>query len=289
MSGRRIDLSQLSEESLHTLTSPLAALSECDCCPRECLVNRTQGDLGFCKTDAGFSVASICLHRGEEPVLSGRLGICNVFFHRCNLQCVFCQNYQISQVDCSLAASYTSLESILNEIVMLLDSGAKAVGFVSPSHVIPQVKTIMALLREFGHTPRFVFNTNSYDLRKTITDLEGKINIWLPDLKYLDDDLALRYSQAPGYVAHATAAIKEMYYQKGATIHLDDDDEIESGLIIRHLVLPGEVENSKAVLRWIAAELSPSVHISLMSQYHPVPGTADRHPRRSRWSGGCWT
>ncbi|MBU0983735.1 MAG: radical SAM protein [candidate division Zixibacteria bacterium] len=253
---------------------PLNDLRECAVCPRECRVDRTRGERGICNTDDSFPVASICLHRGEEPVISGRRGICNVFFSHCNLQCEFCQNYQISQVSCGLKTSYSSLQDILDAIVASLAAGAKAVGFVSPSHVVPQMKVIIAALREFGYTPRLVYNTNGYDRRDTVTSLDGIIDVWLPDLKYLDNDLARRYSHAPGYVEAATTSIKEMYYQKGTSIHLDDDDEIESGLIIRHLVLPGEVDNSKAVLRWIAEALSPSVHVSLMSQYHPIPQTA---------------
>ena len=214
-------------------------------------------------------------------MISGTNGICNIFFTRCNMQCVYCQNFQISRREGPIDEEMTSLPEIVRQIESVLDSGAHAVGFVSPSHFIPQVQVIINALMARDRKPTFVFNTSSYDRVETIKSLDGVIDVWLPDLKYLDDRLGRAYSDTPNYPNIACAAIKEMFYQKGSSIRLDDNGLITSGLIIRHLVLPGQVENSKRILRWIAAELSPSVHISLMSQYHPTLHVAN-HPRLGR-------
>ena len=249
----------------------LAELTDCTICPRECRVDRAVGTDGFCETGAGFAVASICAHHGEEPVLSGRTGICNLFFAGCNLRCVYCQNYQISSPPAITDPSLATLASVLDRIESILKSGAKDVGFVSPSHMIPQMLAIIDGLEARGLTQPFVFNTNAYDKVETIRALEGTIDVYLPDLKYVDESLGCDLSQGAGYPEIARAAIGEMFRQKGAGLRLNEQGVVESGLIIRHLVLPGQVENSKGVLRWIAEELSPSVHISLMSQYHPTP------------------
>ncbi|MGB5105313.1 MAG: radical SAM protein [Candidatus Zixiibacteriota bacterium] len=263
------------------ILAPLAELSDCSICPHECGTDRAGWKLGFCQSGVGFSVASIFPHKGEEPVISGTNGICNVFFNRCNMQCVYCQNYEISRNRETVAQETQSLEVILNQILNALNDGVKLVGFVSPSHYIPQMKVIMAALNEIRPGLRFVFNNGGYDRVETIKQLEGAIAVYLPDLKYMDDSLARRYSQSPHYPEVAKAALKEMYRQKGSNLWLDDDGVAESGLIIRHLVLPGEVENSKNVLRFIADELSPAVHVSLMSQYWPTPAVRD-HPKLGR-------
>jgi len=263
------------------IVKPLEELKDCSLCPRDCHADRSGDKLGYCQSGVGFSVSSIVAHKGEEPVLSGENGICNIFFTHCNLQCVYCQNFQISQNRDFVRESMFNLIDIVCEIENLLDSGLRAVGFVSPSHYIPQMKTIINALTERGRRPVYVFNTNAYDRVETLKSLEGTIDVYLPDMKYMDIRLAKEYSDAPRYPEIAAAAIKEMYRQKGAEIKLAEDGTIDEGLIIRHLVLPGETENSKAVLRFIAEELSPDVHISLMAQYHPTQRVKD-HPRLNR-------
>jgi len=258
---------------------PLQELEDCRCCPRACGVDRTAGELGYCRTGAGFPIASIFRHRGEEPVISGEHGICNVFFAHCNMQCIYCQNYQISRNLAKLPQM--ELRTVLDKIERILDQGIDLVGFVSPSHVIPQMRVIIAALQSRGYSPGFLMNTNAYDRVQTLAALAGTIDVYLPDLKYMDDELAANYSDTPGYVQVATAALKEMYRQKGAEIDLDQNGIIRSGLIVRHLVLPGHVENSKRCLRFIAEEISPQVNISLMSQYHPTPAVVS-HPRLGR-------
>lgn len=253
---------------------PLEVLADCTQCPRECHADRTGSKLGYCQSGTEFAIGSICAHRGEEPVISGRHGIANIFFSRCNLQCIYCQNYQISRRTGSIEEARLQLPGIIAQIETLLASGCKAVGFVSPSHFIPQVRVIINTLKARGHSPAFVFNTSSYDKVETIRSLEDAINVYLPDLKYMDNRLAQAYSDCPNYVEIATASIREMFRQKGANIYCDHDEQIEFGMIIRHLVIPGQIENSKAALRFIAEELSPDLHVSLMSQYHPTPVVA---------------
>ena len=246
-------------------------LENCTLCPRECRVDRFKGGMGYCGTNAGMNIASICIHRGEEPVISGRDGICNVFFAGCNLHCIYCQNHEISQDRIPVPASGMDPGKVLDSISEILNSGISAVGFVSPSHVVPQVKEIIIGLNSRGLKPVTVYNTNSYDKVETLRSLSGLIDVYLPDYKYVTSGLALRFSDAPDYPEIALKAIKEMYYQKGSALRTDENGRAENGMLIRHLVLPGHAEESKKVLLSIAEELSPGVHLSLMSQYHPTP------------------
>jgi putative pyruvate formate lyase activating enzyme len=245
-------------------------LEDCTLCPRECRVNRFEGGSGYCGTDAGLNISSICIHNGEEPVINGTNGICNIFFAGCNLHCLYCQNHEISRGGSVIRNHITPLEEVLDKIEQILSKGIQAVGFVSPSHVVPQVKAIIKGLNFRGLKPTTVYNTNSYDKLETIRSLSGLINVYLPDYKYVNTKIASEYSDAEDYPMTALKAIKEMYYQKGSTLAVDDSGKIENGLLIRHLVLPGHVAESKSVLKSIADELSPGVHLSLMSQYHPT-------------------
>jgi len=245
-------------------------LENCTLCPRECRVNRYHGGNGYCAMDAGLNIVTICIHRGEEPVISGEEGICNIFFAGCNLHCVYCQNHEISQCDYQGGNNFSDLDDVLDKIVRILSEGIPAIGFVSPSHVVPQVKAIIRGLNDRGHKPLTVYNTNSYDKIETLRSLDGMIDVYLPDYKYVSSKTASEYSDVSDYPEVALNAIKEMYYQKGSTLSIDEKGRAERGLLIRHLVLPGHVEESKKVLRTIAEELSPGVHLSLMSQYHPT-------------------
>lgn len=258
---------------IETLPYPpedLAALSDCRLCPRNCGVNRLMGELGYCKSDADFHISSICIHKGEEPVISGKKGICNIFFSRCNLQCLFCQNHEISQNKGPVIEKQMTFGEIIAKIKETLAQTENIVGFVSPSHFVPQVKAIINALRHEGLNPVFVYNTNGYDKAETLKSLEGYIDVYLPDFKYMDPELSLAFSQARNYPEVAGAAIKEMCRQKGSTLRINDGGIAESGLIIRHLVLPNAVKNSIQVLKFLAGEISERLHISLMSQYFPT-------------------
>lgn len=256
-------------------------LEHCTLCPRECGADRFKGGSGFCRSDAGFNIASVCIHRGEEPVISGSGGICNIFFEGCNLRCMFCQNHEISQPESAIPATETDPEKLLDRIEKILSDGINTVGFVSPSHVVPQVKLIIRGLNSRGLKPVTVYNTNGYDKAETIRSLSDLIDVYLPDFKYATSNLALQYSEAYDYPQVVLKALKEMYYQKGSVLRLDDKGRAESGLLIRHLVLPGHIEESIKVLEIIAEELSPGVSLSLMSQYHPA-FRAGNHPVLNR-------
>ena len=258
-------------------TGPLKVLENCSLCPRNCHVNRRSGRGGFCKSDDSFSIASICIHKGEEPAISGSDGICNIFFTNCNLQCIYCQNHQISDNRISRTLYRMDLEEVIRQVTAILDQGINRVGFVSPSHFIPQVKVIISIIHSLGYKPVWVYNTNGYDKVETLRTLEGLIDVYLPDFKYMDPEIARQYSGAGDYPAITSKALKEMQRQKGAVLMMNDDHTAESGIIVRHLVLPGNVSNSIDVLRFLADEISPRIHISLMAQYFPTR-QVESHP-----------
>jgi putative pyruvate formate lyase activating enzyme len=261
--------------------SDISLLSRCTLCPHECAVDRFIGADGYCHTDAGLNISSICIHRGEEPVISGPSGICNIFFSGCNLRCIYCQNYEISRNGSGGGYSKEDLINVLDKIETILSQGIRAVGFVSPSHVVPQVKSIIFGLRSRGLYPVTVYNTNSYDKTETLKSLSGLIDVYLPDFKYISSELAADYSDAADYPEVALKAIKEMYFQKGSTLITDNNGIAENGILLRHLVLPGHAAESKKVLRTIAEEISTGIHLSLMSQYHPT-GNVRNHPAIDR-------
>jgi putative pyruvate formate lyase activating enzyme len=248
----------------------IKCLAECTLCPRMCSVDRFSDTLGFCNSDAGFSISSICIHTGEEPAISGEKGICNIFFSRCNLQCIFCQNHDISSNHDFIIEKKLSLPEIIDRICVTLEQTENIVGFVSPSHQVVQMMAIIRGLRKAGKNPIIVYNTNGYDRVETLRMLEGQVDVYLPDFKYSDRELGLNYSEVRDYPENAMTAIKEMVRQKGTSLILNDRGVAESGIIIRHLVLPGAADQSIDVLRSIAWDISPDLHISLMSQYYPT-------------------
>lgn len=230
--------------------------------------------------DSGLNIASVCIHRGEEPVIGGKNGICNIFFAGCNLKCVYCQNHEISR-PCSTETFENDLSSAVLKIESILAGGIKSVGFVSPSHMVPQMRIIIGSLQSDGFRPTIVYNTNSYDRPTTLRDLKDLIDVYLPDFKYVSPELSRRFSGASDYPDVALKALKEMYWQKGSSLIADEEGRAEAGMVIRHLVLPGYADESKKVLRTIADELSAGVHLSLMSQYHPVEQVSG-HPELGR-------
>jgi putative pyruvate formate lyase activating enzyme len=256
-------------------------LENCTLCPRECRVNRFRGGTGYCGMDADLNIASVCIHKGEEPSISGVNGICNIFFAGCNLHCLYCQNHEISRPDYKTRKAGMDLQLLLDNIEEILSNGITSVGFVSPSHVVPQVKAIIRGLDSRGLTPIYVYNTNSNDKFENIRSLSGLIDVYLPDYKYVTSKISSEYSDAYDYPEVALKAIKEMYYQKGSVLRIDENGGAENGILLRHLVLPGHAEESKNVLRTIAKELSPGVHLSLMSQYHPT-SIVRNHPVLNR-------
>lgn len=245
------------------------ALRHCELCPRKCGVNRLEGEKGFCNCGCGLEIAMVCNHKGEEPILSGEKGICNVFFSHCNLQCVYCQNKQISSNKVSVFHPFKTFDELIEKIKTTLLQSENVLGFVSPSHHQMLMKAIIRRLHEEGFYPKTIYNTNAYDNPSALRKLEGIIDIYLPDYKYTDPDLAKQLSKAEDYPHQALDAIKEMYRQKGSSLLTDSENRIESGLIVRHLVLPSKKENSKRVLDNLC-DISFNLNISLMSQYAPL-------------------
>jgi putative pyruvate formate lyase activating enzyme len=256
-------------------------LDHCMICPRYCGVNRNLGKMGYCRAGAGYHIGSICIHRGEEPVISGAKGICNIFFSHCNLQCIYCQNFQISRNKGIVEERIMSLEEVVTGVISCLEQGAEAVGFVTPSHFVPHVRAIISELHARGFYPVTVYNSNGYDTVESLSSLEGLIDVYLPDFKYASAHLSDSFSNAEDYPGIAKMAITEMFRQKGSSVIVSDSGQAVNGLIIRHLVLPGETDDSIDILKWISTELSPSIYISLMSQYYPTSCMIN-HPRLSR-------
>ncbi|MHC1704005.1 MAG: 4Fe-4S cluster-binding domain-containing protein [Tenuifilaceae bacterium] len=246
------------------------SLENCTLCPRECGVNRLLGEKGYCNCNDKPLVSSIFLHKGEEPVISGTKGICNVFFSHCNLRCEYCQNYQISRnhtIDDKWLKNYNDIvDCIAND----LDKGVRLLGFVSPTHQTYQMVEIIDRLWQKGYKPTIVYNSNGYDSVETLKKLEGVVDVYLPDFKYYDNSLGRDFSDISNYFEIASLSLKEMYRQKGSTLLLDDFGIVESGIIVRHLVIPGFSDDSISILEFIANEISNNIHISLMSQYYPT-------------------
>jgi putative pyruvate formate lyase activating enzyme len=258
-----------------------ARLVSCDICPRKCGVNRVRNEQGFCHSGNNPIVASICAHHGEEPAISGIRGSGTIFFGNCNLRCVYCQNYQISQNWKNQSNNVTDCHTLAVKMIYLQNElGCHNINLVSPSHFVPQIVRAVFQAIPLGLNIPLVYNTNSFDSLDTLEELDGVIDIYLPDIKYAFDDCSVKYSQAPGYVAVSRSAIKEMYHQVG-DLEVDENGVAIHGMIVRHLVLPNRLAGSEESLTWLANELSPSVTISVMAQYSPMH-KAPRVPLLSR-------
>lgn len=246
------------------------ALACCELCFHACGVNRLAGVKGRCALDGGVHVSTVCLHKGEEPALGGEMGVCNVFFNHCNLQCLFCQNWQISDRRSVLEGGASTLEEVVKKICDILDTGVRAVGFVSPTPYIPYVRDIVADLRKKGYDAITIYNTNAFDTPEALSTLLGLIDVYLPDYKYGSTELGERYSQAPEYPERALESIGEMIRQVGKEVVYNEAGLVSKGTIVRHLVLPNHVENSRAALFNLWSEFGGKLTISLMSQYTPL-------------------
>ncbi|MFC1986137.1 radical SAM protein [Chloroflexota bacterium] len=258
-----------------------ARLGSCDICPRECAVNRLEGEQGFCHSARLPIVSTVCAHHGEEPVISGSRGSGTIFFGNCNMRCVYCQNYQISQNWARQQSREMDCHALAERMLYLQDElGCHNINFVSPSHFVPQLVRAVLEAVPMGLRLPLVYNTSGYDFIKSLRELDGIIDIYLPDLRYASDKWARKFSQAPDYVAHARAAIQEMYRQVGDLV-LDEAGQAQRGLIVRHLILPNGLAGSEGSLAWLVREVSPGVTVSIMSQYFPAH-RASRIPSLSR-------
>ncbi len=246
-----------------------ARLALCDICPRECRVNRLENETGFCHSGRLPVVSTVCAHHGEEPALSGTGGSGTVFFGNCNMRCVYCQNYQISQDWKKQIANEMDCCVLAEKMLYLQELGCHNINFVSPSHFVPQMVRAILEAVPMGLKIPLVYNTNGYDSVTTLKELDGIISLYLPDLRYASDEWADKFSHTADYVAHSRRAIKEMYRQVGNLVE-DESGIAQRGLIVRHLILPNGLAGSEESLTWLAQELSPQVTVSIMSQYLPT-------------------
>jgi putative pyruvate formate lyase activating enzyme len=258
-----------------------ARLASCDICPRECRVNRLENELGYCHSGRLPIVSAACAHHGEEPAISGTRGSGTVFFGNCNMKCVYCQNYQISQNWRRQKSKEIDCRTLAEKILYLQNElGCHNINFVSPSHFLPQLLWAVVEAVPMGLRVPLVYNSSGYDSVASLKELDGVISIYLPDLRYASDRWAKKFSHASDYVARACQAIQEMYRQVGNLV-VDESGVAQKGLIVRHLILPNGLAGSEESLAWLVRELSPTVTVSIMSQYMPMH-RASRIPLLSR-------
>lgn len=259
------------QEELQTM------LKECHLCPRNCGVDRLAGQKGFCGVDAGIMVARAALHMWEEPCISGKEGSGAVFFSGCSLGCAFCQNRTISK---GQSGKVITVEHLTELFLDLQAQKANNINLVTAGHFLPQVREALILAKEQGLTIPVVYNSSGYEKAEMLRYLEGLVDIYLPDLKYLEADLAGKYSHAKDYPEVAMKALEEMVRQV-RTPEFDERGMMKKGVIVRHLLLPGHVRNSKKVLEYLYGTYGDQIYISLMNQYTPMPAMKD-DPQLSR-------
>ena len=249
----------------------VALMESCRLCPRECGINRLDGELGDCETGRKAIVSSYNAHFGEESPLVGQYGSGTIFMGSCNLLCCFCQNYEISHLKEGVEVEPAQMAAMM---IHLADRGCHNINFVTPTHVAPQLLKALALAAEQGLGIPLVYNSSGYDKKETLEILDGIVDIYMPDFKFWDGQWAERYCRAPDYPERAKETFKEMHRQVGDLI-IDDQGVAVRGLLVRHLVMPGDVAGSRKVFEFIAEELSPDTYVNVMDQYRPC-GDAHR-------------
>ncbi len=259
-------------------------LEHCVICPKDCGNNRLTDEIAACYSGKLPIVSSYTAHFGEEPCLSGTKGTGNIFFGNCNLRCVYCQNFQISQTWKTQKKNEISHERLAEMMLELQAKGCHNIGFVSPTHFAPQMARGILLAAQQGLRLPIVYNTNAYDSVEVLKLLDGIIDVYLPDLKYAEDEIGFEFSKIRGYAKFSRLAIKEMFRQTGDKLIFDENGLLQRGLMIRLLVLPNDLANIGESLNWIKNELSPITAISLMAQYYATnkAATDDRYILLSR-------
>ena len=272
-------LDSISQDALNNrIEAAYQLLEACRVCPRECGVNRLKNDkLGFCRSGLNPVISSASPHHGEEPPLSGTKGSGTIFFTNCNLRCLYCQNYPISQL--GNGAERTPGE-LACQMLWLQEQGCHNLNLVTPTHFMPQILKALGIARDRGFNLPIVYNTSGYEAVKSLRLLDGIVDIYLPDMRYSDDKAALKCSIAPHYPEINRAAVKEMYRQVGNLV-CDENGIAKRGIIIRHLVLPNGLSGTESIMKFLAEEISRDVYISLMSQYFPAY-KANEHKELSR-------
>ena len=237
----------------------------CTICPHNCKIDRTKNP-GRCKSTDKVKIALYSIHNFEEPCISGENGSGTIFFSNCNMNCVFCQNYEISQLG---RGKEITIEELADIMIKQQERNVQNINLVTPTSYVLHIIEAIKIARKKGLKIPIVYNTNGYESVETINLLEGYIDIYLPDLKYYYNDLAKKYSKVDNYFEIATKAIQEMYRQVGAPV-LDENGVMKRGLMVRHLILPNEVQNSKKVLKWIKENMDANIYVSIMAQYFPT-------------------
>ena len=246
----------------------MISFSKCNICPRNCNINRSV-EKGFCGMNDKMKVARFSLHKWEEPVISGDNGSGTIFFVGCNLGCIYCQNYKLINND-SIGREI-SIDDFAQICLKLQDKGAHNINIVTGTHFIPLIRDGIVKSKELGVTIPFVYNTSSYENVEALKELDGLIDIYLPDLKYYDNDISMKYSKCNNYFEYASNAIDEMYRQVGT--YKIDNDLMKKGMIVRHLLLPGHLEDSKNIIKYLYDKYKDNIYISIMNQYTPVNKT----------------
>ncbi len=253
-------------------------MSDCTLCPRECHVNRLGGERGYCRETAELVAARAALHMWEETCISGKRGSGTVFFSGCNMGCIFCQNHSISSAK---AGKVITAERLAQIFLELQEHGAGNINLVTPTHYVLQIIEAIEQARKWGMSLPVVYNTGGYEKTETLRMLRGYVDIYLPDFKYMDEGIARACSNAPDYPFYAKQALAEMYAQTGGFKIDARTGMLRSGIIVRHLVLPGHVKDSKEVIRYLYETYGDEIMISIMSQYTPVPRVSG-HPLLGR-------
>ena len=240
-------------------------LKQCMLCPHNCKVNRANGEIGRCKCNDKIKIALVSLHKFEEPCISGENGSGTIFFSNCNLNCIFCQNYEISHLE---KGYEVTTEELANIFLEQQKRGAHNINLVTPTMYVIQIIEAIKTAKQNGLNIPIVYNTSSYENVETIRMLEGYIDVYLPDLKYYSNDLCNKYSKVNNYFENSSRAILEMYKQVGSP-QFDDNGMIKKGVIIRHLILPNYMQNTKNILKWIKENMPEDIYVSVMTQYFP--------------------
>ncbi len=248
----------------------MSALEHCSLCPRACGVDREAGHYGRCHTSSEIRIARVSLHRWEEPCISGENGSGTVFFTGCPLGCVYCQNYNIADGTEGVPVSQEQLTEIF---LRQEENGANNINLVTPTHYVPLIAPALREAKRRGLTLPVVYNTSAYETVETLREMEGLVNIYLPDLKYVSTELSAKYSFAPDYFEVASKAVAEMFRQVGTPVFRDlrEEDMMARGVIVRHMMLPGQLEDSKRVVKYLWETYGDDIYLSLMSQYTPLP------------------
>jgi putative pyruvate formate lyase activating enzyme len=255
----------LSGELFHRAIEAQTMLAKCTLCGWECGVDRIKGETGQCFSGHLARVSSFFPHHGEEKPISGMRGSGTIFFSRCNLHCVFCQNYDISQMN---SGKEVSSKELADMMLILQEQGCHNINLVSPTHVVPHILSALLIAVDKGFHLPLVYNTGGYDSLKTLKLLDGIVDIYMPDMKYADEANAQQYSKIPHYPKTNQAAVKEMHHQVGDLVQ-DEHGIALHGLLVRHLVLPSGIAGSEQIIKFLAEEISTHAYLNLMDQYRP--------------------